>query len=540
MSAMTLAALALLSEGWSSQGDEEPSCVDPAAQAAYTRGFSAQRARQTNDALFAYLQCLKVEPSCVPCQYEIGWTYYDREEWGDAVTAWERTLFLDPAHAEARQWLDEAKSRFSGGDEPPAAGGLRVPVGTESTPADSPVKLTLVARFQNYNPHPDNPSDHYDRDIESPKSARFLPAGDRFYVNSLEGGHTVVYDATHLVKVGVIEHDFRAPSAGLFQGESSVFGYPYNRAAPGESPNEFLGKPVESELSHGRWLWVPYYRRSWDIGGTSPSAVSIIDTTRDRIVRVMPTGPIPKYVAASPDGRWVAVTHWGDNTLGIVETRSGDPGTFAYLPDRLVVEEALPQENLGNLDRDSACGLCLRGTVFTPDSKTLLVARMGGGGIAGFSAPHGRRKTFAYLGTVTGEPKTPRHLVISGDGEWLYASSNRSGAVSRIPLAEIQDALHAANGGTAALDRWQSTDVGSGARTLELSPDGRWLYVAINDSAEVVVLDAGTMSVVSRVRTDSYTVGLAVSPDGRRLVTTSQGKGGLGGNSVCVFDISAP
>jgi 6-phosphogluconolactonase (cycloisomerase 2 family) len=513
-------------------------CATDAAQAAYDRGYTAQQAQQTNEALFAYLECLRLDPGCVPCQYEIGWTYYAREEWGDAVTAWEKTLQLRPAHPEAAQWLQEAQTRFAGGEVTLSSSGLRVPIGTTSTPPDAPVALTLVARFQNYNPSPSHRDDRFDRDVESPKSARFLPDGSRLYVNSLEGSHTIVYDAHELVKVGVIEHDFRDGAAPLFYGEDTVFGYPYNRPPPADSPNEFLGKPVESELSHGRWLWLPYYRRSWDIGGTSPSAVAIVDTHLDRIVRVLPTGPIPKYVAASPDGKWVAVTHWGDNTLGIVDTRAQQPDRFAYLQDRLVVEEALPQENLSNLDRDAACGFCLRGTVFTPDSKTLLVARMGGGGIAGFSAPHGRRRSFAYLGTVGGEPPTPRHLVVSPDGEWLYLSSNRSGQVSRIPLDWVVEALHSAGGEQVELDGWKSAYVGPGARTIELSPDGRWLFAAVNDSAEVVVVDTVSFEVVSRVRTDSYAVGLAVSPDGTRLVTTSQGKGGQGGNSVCVFELT--
>jgi 6-phosphogluconolactonase (cycloisomerase 2 family) len=523
---------------WSLWAAAQDRCAPEPAQVAYDRGYAAQQAQQTNEALFAYLECLRLDPSCVPCQYEIGWTYYAREEWGDAVSAWERTLALQPAHPDAARWLAEARVHFAGGEVALSPSGLRVPIGTTSTPPGAPVSLTLVARFQNYNPSTTDGRDRYDRDVESPKSARFLPDGSRLYVNSLEGARTLVYDAHDLVKIGVIEHAFREGAASLFRGEDSVFGYPYNRAPPGEQPNEFLGKPVESELSHGRWLWLPYYRRSWDIGGTSPSAVAVVDTRLDRIVRVLPTGPIPKYVAASPDGRWVAVTHWGDNTLGIVDTRAGEPDSFVYLPDRLVVEEALPQENLGNLDRDAACGLCLRGTVFTPDSRTLLVARMGGGGIAGFSAPHGRRRSFAYLGTIGGEPPTPRHLVISPDGEWLYVSSNRAGSVSRIPLDWVIEALHAAGGGQIELDAWHSVYVGSGARTIELSPDGRWLFAAVNDSAEVVVVDTASLEVVSRVRTDSYAVGLAVSPDGRRLVTTSQGKGGQGGNSVCVFELT--
>ncbi|MEQ1504068.1 MAG: beta-propeller fold lactonase family protein, partial [Myxococcota bacterium] len=488
-------------------------------------------------ALYGYLGCLHADPACVDCLAEVGEVYFAREEWGDAVRVWEATLARDPGRDGIADRLAAARERFGGGSIVRDPRGPRIPIGTASASDDGPLQLRLVARFQNYDPAPTDPADHYDPHVASPKSVRFLPDGDRVYVNALEGFETLVYDPIALVKIGVVPHTFAAPAEPLFGGVDTVFGYPYNRTPPDGAANRFSGKPVESELSHGHLLWVPYYRRDWDVGGTSPSAVAIVDTDRDRIVRVLPTGPIPKYVAASPDGQWVAITHWGDNTLGIVDTRGGDPASFAYLPDRLVVEQALPQDNLANQDRDSACGLCLRGTVFTPDSRTLLVARMGGGGIAGFSAPHGRRRYWAYLGTVTGEPPTPRHLVVSADGEDLYVSSNRSGFVSRIGLQDVVDALHRANGGAVALDGWTSTRVGGGARTIELSPDGRTLFVAVNDASELVAVDVATMAVVARVRTDSFTVGLAVSPDGRRVWTTSQGRGGAGGNSVCVYDV---
>jgi hypothetical protein len=40
---------------------------------------------------------------------------------------------------------------------------------------------------------------------------------------------------------------------------------------------------------------------------------------------------------------------------------------------------------------------------------------------------------------------------------------------------------------------------------------------------------------VDRVAVDPFTVGLAVSPDGRTIVTTSQGRSGQGGNSVGLY-----
>jgi DNA-binding beta-propeller fold protein YncE len=514
-------------------GGEEASCTDDRATTAYREGFAAQQVLDTENAMAAYGLCLEIEPGCVPCQYELGWTYWSRAEWAATVKAWEHTLELDPDHRAAATWLPRAKENQGSGGALVTAGGLRVPIGTDSGDAEALVHLELVGRFQNYNPSPTHEADHYDPDIYSPKSARFLSDGSKVYVNSLEGLKTVVYDPRTLTKVKVIRHGFGPEDAALFHGQSTVFGYPYLKRSPSGDPNQFAGKPVESALSHDeRYLWVPYYRRDFDYGAGSPSAVAIIDTRTDDVVRVMPTGPIPKYVAISPDDRWAAIAHWGDNTLGLIDISSGDPQQFRYTEERLVVEYVLSQEGLTGENRDSACGFCLRGTVFTPDSAVLLVARMGNGGIAGFEAATGR-----YLGTVEGMQPTPRHLVISPDGKWLYLTSNRSGYVSRFPLAGLVEALRAANGERVPVEGWEEAFVGGGARTLEVSPDGRYLFAAINGRAEVVTVDAAEMEVVARSRTDSYAVGLAVSPDGRQVWTTSQGKGGKGGNSVCVFAV---
>jgi DNA-binding beta-propeller fold protein YncE len=46
------------------------------------------------------------------------------------------------------------------------------------------------------------------------------------------------------------------------------------------------------------------------------------------------------------------------------------------------------------------------------------------------------------------------------------------------------------------------------------------------------------MSVVATIDADSYPVGMALSPDQKHLVVTSQGKKSSGGNSVMIFEIT--
>ncbi|MDR0881391.1 MAG: beta-propeller fold lactonase family protein [Candidatus Adiutrix sp.] len=156
---------------------------------------------------------------------------------------------------------------------------------------------------------------------------------------------------------------------------------------------------------------------------------------------------------------------------------------------------------------------------------------MGGGGITFFSVPDGK-----LLGALTAFCPTPRHLVIDTQGQYLYASNNREGVVSRVPMAGIMEDLDRANGKTLKNIKGDTLRVGSGARTIALSPDGNNLYVAVNNAAQLVQVDLKEWRVVRSVSVSPYPVGLDVSPDGMYVAVTSQGKGdGHGGNSVEIF-----
>jgi DNA-binding beta-propeller fold protein YncE len=90
------------------------------------------------------------------------------------------------------------------------------------------------------------------------------------------------------------------------------------------------------------------------------------------------------------------------------------------------------------------------------------------------------------------------------------------------------------------LTGWEEVEVGPGARTIEITKDGRWVFAAVNTAAELVVVDTTRMTVAARIRVDPYSVGLDIAPDGSRVWTTSQGRTGHGGNSVCVYDVVLP
>lgn len=386
--------------------------------------------------------------------------------------------------------------------------------------------ITLVSKKQYY-----DPSDTLtlDRDIRSPKSVNVHPDGSKYYVNSLEGARTVVYEVGTNKKLKVINHKFNNANATLWSKPSGLFEFTHYTT----SLNTFYGKPVESTFSHeGRYLWVPYYRRSYDINAQDPSAVAVIDTEVDSIIRLMETGPLPKMIAVSPDNRYVAITHWGDNTVGLIDISGESPSEWHYVSCVEVGKKLTLDFDLETpVNRDVNSGLCLRGTAFTPDSQYLLVGCMGGrGGVAVIDVA-----SFTYLGTVYGMKSNLRHLVIRND--YLYLSINKSGYVQRASLDGFLDAVSSMKSRKARYTEWENCKVGAGARTIDITPDGRYIVAACNLGSCLDVIDALTMKKVVTIHTDPYPVGLVISKDGNYVYTTSQGRSKEGGNCLDIFKI---
>lgn len=385
--------------------------------------------------------------------------------------------------------------------------------------------LELITKHQNFNW---NDRATIDGDISSPKSVKFRPDGKKYYVNSLEGGRTVVYDANTNKKIKVIKHIFNGNETELWAKPSGL--YPFRKYL--KNQNTFMGKPVESTFTHGgRYLWVPYYRRSYDINAQDPSAVAIIDTEKDTIVRMMETGPLPKMITMSPDGHTVAITHWGDNTIGLVDISSNNPQQWRHI-DCVTIEHKLKMDfsTTHSINRDAVSGFKLRGTVFMPDSKHVLVACMCGTGIAVVDIA--RRK---YMGMLYGSINNVRHLLIKNN--YLYLSCNMPGKVQRIPIDSINKAIGNMER-CKTVKGWETCNVFTGTRTISMSPSGRYLFAACSYSSQLAVVDTKSMKTIGQTVIDSYPVGLDISPDGHILITTSQGSGGTGGNAVNVFKVT--
>lgn len=369
-----------------------------------------------------------------------------------------------------------------------------------------------------------------DADIFSPKSATFSKDGKKIYVNSLEGCKTVVYDAETRKKLKVIEHSFDSGTGSLWLPPSGY--YKFTHYPEGEK-KAFKGKPVEAALSKdGKYLFVPYYRRTFDLNAQDPSALAVIDTDKDEIVLMTETGPLPKMVRVSNDGNLLAITHWGDNTVGLMDISDKNPGNWKMLAPVTVGKKLNLNYSLKTpVNRDSGSGYLLRGTVFLPGDSLLLVSGMAGP-LAVIDV--GKRE---WIGMVPGLSQV-RHITMKDS--LLYMSRNSAGEVLTVPVAGVANAVSAQRGHSREfkIDGIRRAKVGGGARTLKVSPSGKYIFVASNTASEIGIVRTEDMKLIGRIKADSYPVGLDISPDGQQLVSTSQGRKGVGGNAVNFFEIA--
>jgi DNA-binding beta-propeller fold protein YncE len=405
---------------------------------------------------------------------------------------------------------------------------VNINIGNGSTPETSDVAINLKHRFQHYNQSLNSNGNTYDNSINSPKSVNILTNKNKFYIHSLEGYTTSVYSSENFTKIKDIKHEFGKENQYLFDKDDLVN---YTFRTKKSDLNYFKGKPVEGCFSHeGKYLWVTYYRRSYDSNAIDPSAVCIIDTDTDSIIKVLSTGTLPKMISCSPDNNTIAITHWGDNTVILVDISSDNPSDFKHRAS--VVIDYKPKLNFDideEVNRDQNCHNCLRGTVFTPDNKYILIGKMGKSSIAVINSSSGK-----YIGSVSGMRNNMRHLIIKNDH--FYLSINRGGYIQKTNIDSF--VTHLENDLSKDYNNWEEVFVGYGARTIEVDPTGRYLFVAVSNESEIVIVKTEDMKIIATCPVDSFPVGLDVSADGKYVIVTSQGKAGKGGgNSVMIFEI---
>ena len=257
--------------------------------------------------------------------------------------------------------------------------------------------------------------------------------------------------------------------------------------SPGDS---YQGAPVEAAFtSDGSFVFVSNYRMygpGYDprAGGDvcekdrgEESFVYRIDTGTLLIDRLYRAGPVPKYMAVTPDDGLLLVSNWCGFDVSVIDLRT---------------HETLAEVEVGRYPR---------GIAVTSDGATAYVAVMGSTDIAvidlsafaaaGASQDADQSGFLSYLREVGDQP---RHLVLSPDDEVLYLSLNG------------EDAVVALDSGTGQELRRVRT--GTQPRSMDISDDGTALYVVNYESDTMSKLRTSDFEILQSFNTSHHPIGI--------------------------------
>ncbi len=246
-------------------------------------------------------------------------------------------------------------------------------------------------------------------------------------------------------------------------------------------PGLHHGGPVEAAVSaDGSHVYVTNYQM-YGTGFThpgfdacpkrtdyDPSYVYRIDLANDAIDQIIQVGPVPKYIATTPDGKWVLNSNWCGYDLSVIDAHTGTEV------------------------RRIPLGPYPRGIAVTKDSRTAFVAVMGTSDIAVIDL-----KSFS-VGWIRNVGRAPRHLVLSPDGKYLYATLNAIGKVAKIDATTHQIVGMATSGPE--------------PRSMTIAPDGQSIYVVDYGADVVEKIRTSDMTLLQKLPTNHHPIGIAYDP----------------------------
>jgi YVTN family beta-propeller protein len=287
------------------------------------------------------------------------------------------------------------------------------------------------------------------------------------------------------------------------------------------------------------------------------------------------TGSNPKQVTFTPDSKEMWVTLLGSRGMQVFETATGKLTNTIVLGDKGGAVEvvftkdgkrayASQMETASVYEVDTATKQVLRQfategswtkiLAFPPDEKTLYAANWSSNDVSVIDLEKGA--TVKRIKTV----RTPRGVVISPDGMRMFVAGFDGGEIQRIDLATEESKVLFSTGGAMRhmsydekTNRIYADDMGkaetytidlntetvstlsktdSHPNTMDLSPDGRFLYVSNRGEngrtysvpgpewGSVLVIDTTTGKTVDAMVGGNQPTGLDVSPDGKLLAFT--------------------
>ncbi len=248
----------------------------------------------------------------------------------------------------------------------------------------------------------------------------------------------------------------------------------------------------------------------------------IVDAGTLEIVAKVPTGDFPHEVAVSDDGRTAYVANYGaqtpNNSISVIDVPSRkevkriDLGGFfrphgiSFLGGKVYFTSEMSR-SVARYDPASDKIDWVMGTgqtathmlVITPDSGKLFTANIASNTVTSINLKGPPNPANIKQIAVGSQPEA---IDVSPDGKELWVGQNGDGKISIIDPATDQVK--------------ESITVGKVPIRLKFTPDGKYVLVSDADAGELVVVDAASRKEVKRVAVGGVPVGILVQPDGKK------------------------
>jgi YVTN family beta-propeller protein len=322
----------------------------------------------------------------------------------------------------------------------------------------------------------------------APKSVEIAPDGKYAAIMNLEGMDFWLINTTTL-QCSKKAQFYKTPAQG----------WNYKTQQPIQS---YAQKPVECAFSgNSRFLWISLH---------NAGAIVVYDTEERSVAPSLPyerlkitdcitgnsseqkaikiaTEKTPKIIEITPDERYALVANWHSSSVSIVDVQT--------------------YQTTKNIRLGGKTWYKPRGIAISSDSKKAYVANMRGGTISVID--------LVTLKVIEDIPVTlnPRHVLLAKDQKTLYISDNILGKIIKFDLIRKK--------------KVGEVSIGKKARTIAISPDEKYVFGVSHDESRIVVLDAGSLTILHQERFP-FPLGLAVTPDGKQLWVTSYRMGMIG------------
>jgi YVTN family beta-propeller protein len=275
------------------------------------------------------------------------------------------------------------------------------------------------------------------------------------------------------------------------------------------------------------------------ITNSGDGTVSVIDTTKNTVVKTIKLGKTPFGVAVTPDGSKVYIANQGDGTVSVIDAASNkviatiDVGTnpfgVAVTPDGKTVYVANQGDGTvgGTVSVINTATNTVSGAAIPVGCPTVDVCAADGNrptGIAfAVTGPDGPNVYVGNLGYVSVISPVVHALAAvnttlisvgvaaTPDGKTVYVAS--FGDVIRIDVATSTFVFISVDGSASMLEG------------IAVTPDGKNVYVANSGDGTVWVIDTATNSVSGPIQVGSEPYGVSVTLDGKTVYVANQADG---------------